>query len=53
MKATLDGALRLASVHFGKTDGEGIGHEARYSIFVFGRVAEGSLAGLVAHSVET
>jgi hypothetical protein len=38
-------------VHFGKTDDDGIGHDVRY--YVFGRVAEGGLAGLFARSVET
>ena len=51
MKATLQGSLRLASVHYAPEDGATTFHKARY--YVFGRVAEGGLAGLVAHSVET
>jgi hypothetical protein len=47
MKATLEGQLQLASVH---ASGEAF-HKARY--YVFGRVARGGLAGLMAYSVET
>lgn len=51
MKATLQGSLRLASVHYAAKDESTTFRKARY--YVFGRVAEGGLAGLVAHSVET
>ena len=51
MKATLEGPLRLASVHYTPQDGSTTFHKARY--YIFGRVAEGGLAGLMAHSVET
>ena len=51
MKATLEGPLRLASVHYAAKDGSTSFHKARY--YVFGQVAEGGLAGLLAHSVET
>jgi hypothetical protein len=51
MKATLQGAPQLASVHYAPADGSTAFHKARY--YVFGRVAEGGLAGLTAHSVET
>src|SRR5690349_5541346 len=46
MKATLEGPLRLASVHYVSTE-ESTFHKARY--YIFGRVAEGGLAGLLAH----
>lgn len=51
MKATLEGPLRLASVHYAPNDQSTSFHKARY--YVFGQVAEGGLAGLLAHSVET
>jgi len=51
MKATLEGELRLASVHYASQDQSTTFHKARY--YIFGRVAEGGLAGLMAHSVET
>jgi len=51
MKATLEGPLSLASVHYAPSDGSTTFHKARY--YVFGRVAEGGLAGLMAKSVET
>ena len=51
MKATLEGPLRLASVHYAHKDESTTFHKARY--YVFGRVAEGGLAGVMAHSVET
>ena len=51
MKATLEGSLRRASVHYAPKDGSTTFHKARY--YVFGRVAEGGLAGVMAHSVET
>ena len=51
MKATLEGPLRLASVHYAPKHGADSFHKARY--YVFGKVAEGGLAGLLAHSVET
>ena len=51
MKATLEGPLRLASVHYAPDDASTTFHKARY--YIFGRVAEGGLAGLMAHSVET
>jgi hypothetical protein len=51
MKATLEGPLRLASLHYAPKDKSTTFHKARY--YIFGRVAEGGLAGLMAHSVET
>jgi hypothetical protein len=51
MKATLEGPLRLASVHYAQHDTSTTFHKARY--YIFGRVAEGGLAGLMAYSVET
>jgi hypothetical protein len=51
MKATLEGPLYLASVHCAPNDDSAAFHKARY--YVFGQVAEGGLAGLMAHSVET
>jgi hypothetical protein len=51
MKGTLEGPLRRASVHYAPEDESTTFHKARY--YVFGRVAEGGLAGVMAHSVET
>lgn len=51
MKTTLEGPLRLASVHYAPHDPSTTFHKARY--YIFGRVAEGGLAGLMARSVET
>jgi hypothetical protein len=51
MIATLDGPLQMASVHYSPANGSSAFHKARY--YVFGRVAEGGLAGLMAYSVET
>jgi hypothetical protein len=51
MTATLEGPPQLASVHWAPTGGGGAFHKARY--YVFGRVAEGGLAGVTAQSVET
>ena len=43
MKATLEGSLRRASVHYAPKDGATTFHKARY--YVFGRVAEVVLPG--------
>ena len=51
MKATLEGPVCLASVHYAPNSGSTSFHKARY--YIFGQVAEGGLAGLLAHSVET
>jgi len=51
MNATLQGPLRLASVHYAPNHGSTSFYKARY--YIFGQVAEGGLAGLLAHSVET
>lgn len=51
MTATLRGPLQLASVHYAPAGGSSTFHKARY--VVFGRVAEGGLAGVTARSVET
>lgn len=53
MKATLEGPLRLASVHYApKNESASFTfHKARY--YIFGQVAEGGVAGVMAHSVET
>jgi hypothetical protein len=51
MKATVEGPLRLASVHYAPKDESTTFHKARY--YIFGKIAEGGLAGVMAHSVET
>jgi len=42
MKATLEGPLCIASVHYASSEGSTTFHKARY--YVFGQVAEGGLA---------
>jgi hypothetical protein len=51
MGATLEGPLQFASVHYAPKDESTTFHKARY--YIFGRVAGGGLAGLIALSVET
>jgi hypothetical protein len=51
MTATVEGAVQMASVHYAPANGSAAFHKARY--YVFGRVAEGGLAGVMAYSVET